>query len=266
MTSLVLPAYNPGPARLTRAWAALRQFLQTRPDWEALVVLDGCTDGSAECARRLARARPAANLRAEGYASNRGKGYAVRHGLLLARGERRVFTDIDLAYRFPDILRVDAALRAGADVAIASREHPQSLVKLPPAKLRYALGRRLQSKLFGTLARALLPVPFADTQAGLKGITGAAADELVPNLRCDGFGFDCELLAAAARYDLRVREVPVVVRLDDAASTTRLTTTARMAADLWRIRRRWPAVGFPPPASVPVVLRFPAAAPVGAAA
>ena len=264
MTSLVLPAYNPGPELLARTWAALRRFLRARPDWEAVVVLDGCTDDSAEVLRRLARRRPAPGLRVESYARNRGKGYAVRHGLLAARGERRLFTDIDLAYRFADIVRVADALRGRAGVAIASRDHPESLVQLPPAKLGYAVRRRLQSRLFGTLARALLPVPYPDTQAGLKGLTAAAAEELVPNLKCDGFGFDCELLTAAARYRLPIREVPVTVRLGDDASTTRLSTTARMVADLWRIRKRWPAEGFPPPARVPVLLRFPAPLPVPA--
>ena len=258
MTSLVLPAYNPGPAQLGRTAARLRRFLRDRPDWEALLVFDGCTDGTPELARGLRIPR----LRVESYEQNRGKGYAVRRGLLAARGERRLFTDIDLAYRFSDILRVDDTLRAGADVAIASREHPESLVQLPPAKLGYAVRRRLQSRLFRALARRLLPVPYPDTQAGLKGLTAAAADELVPNLACDGFGFDCELLTAAARYRMRVVEVPVTVRLDDDASTTRLTTTTRMVADLWRIRQRWPAAGYPARVPQPLLLRFPAPAAV----
>ena len=268
MTSLVLPAYNPGPELLARTWAALRRFLRARPDWEAVVVLDGCSDDSAEVLRGLARRRPAPGLRVESYAHNRGKGYAVRYGLLAARGDRRLFTDIDLAYRFTDIIRVADALRGRVDVAIASREHPESLVQLPPGQLGYAIRRRLQSKLFGNLARALLPVPYADTQAGLKGLTATSAEELIPNLKCDGFGFDCELLTAAARYQMAVREVPVKVRLDDAASTTRLSTTARMLADLWRIRKRWPVTDFPPPAGVPVLLRFPvpSAVPAGVAA
>lgn len=263
MTSLVLPAYNPGPERLTRTLVALGRFLRARRDWEAVIVCDGCTDGTPG----LARAARVPRLRVLSYARNRGKGYAVRRGLMRARGERRLFTDIDLAYGFADIVRVDAALRSGADVAIADREHPDSRVSLAPARLGPALGRRVRSHLFGALARRLLPFAHADTQAGLKGVTAAVAESLLPNLVCDGFGFDCELLAAAARYDFCVREVPVTVRLDGGATTTDLSSAARMAADLWRIRRRWPATGYPPRLAAAVGARLvPAPILAGAAA
>ena len=254
MTSLVLPAYNPGPAVLDRTCAAVRDFLRARPDpWEVVFVLDGCTDGSEAHLTGLLAAAADPRLRLVSYTPNRGKGYAVRTGLLAARGDWRVFTDIDLAYQFGEVARVADELRAGADVAIASREHPESTIQLPPRYLGYATRRRLQSHLFGALARRLLPVPYRDTQAGLKGLTGQAAAEVLPNLTCDGFGFDCELLTACARYQLAVAEVPVCVRYEDAASTTGLRTTLRMVGDLWRIRKAWPATGFPPRASEPAV-------------
>jgi hypothetical protein len=69
-------------------------------------------------------------------------------------------------------------------------------------------------------------------------------------LRCDGFGFDCELLTACARYGVPVTEVPVCVRYEDAASTTGLGATMRMVRELWQIRRTWPKVGFPTAAEV----------------
>lgn len=251
MTSLVLPAFNPGAALLERTWASVRDFLRARPDpWEVLFVLDGCTDGSAERLESLRRSSPDARLRVVAYEPNRGKGYAVRTGLLAARGDYRVFTDVDLAYRFDDIARVADELRDGAEVAIASREHPDSLVQLPPRTLSYAHRRRRQSQVFGTLARTLLPLTQLDTQAGLKGMSGDVAGRVLPNLKCDGFGFDCELLTACARYGIAVAEVPVCVRYEDAASTTGLGATLNMFRDLWRIRKRWPAAGFAPPAPV----------------
>ncbi len=249
VTSLVLPAFNPGAALLERTWAAVRDFLRARPDpWEVLFVFDGCTDGSAAHLNRRRRTAPGARVRVVSYDQNRGKGYAVRTGLLAARGDRRVFTDIDLAYRFDDIVRVADGLRHGAEVVIASREHPESLLQLPPRHLDYARRRRRQSHIFGTLARTLLPLPHLDTQAGLKGMTGRVAEQVVPNLACDGFGFDCELLTACARYGIAVAEVPVCVRYENAASTTGLPATLQMLRDLWGIRRRWAATGFPAPA------------------
>src|SRR5207249_4048577 len=120
--SLVLPAYNAGRA-VERSWAAVREFVQGQPEpWEALFVCDGCTDGSDALLEDLARAADDPRLRVLGYRPNRGKGCAVRTGLLAAQGDWRIFTDIDLAYSFDDIRRVAETLMAGAAVAIASRD------------------------------------------------------------------------------------------------------------------------------------------------
>jgi len=169
----------------------------------------------------------------------RGKGHAVRQGLRAARGQWRVFTDIDLAYGVEDVLRLAQTLQGGADVAIASRYHPQSRVTLPPQLQGYAYRRYLQSLAFSVLVRWLLPVTQKDTQAGLKGLSARAADMVLPYLRCCGFEFDCELLTACSCFGLNVVEVPVCVRYQDSASTTSLRSVARMVGELWKIRRAW---------------------------
>lgn len=240
MISLVLPAFNPGPD-LARSVRAVRQFVRSQPTaWEALFVLDGCTDGSNETLDRLLEADPEPRLRHIGYSQNRGKGYAVRTGLLAARGRYRLFTDIDLAYPFADVLRMADTLRDGADVAIADRDHRDSIVQLPPRLLGYAARRRVQSRLFGAVARTILGIPHTDTQAGLKGMTATVAETLVPDLTCDGFGFDCELLVACQHHGIPIEAVPVCVRYADAASSTGgLRTTGQMLRELWRIRARW---------------------------
>jgi len=239
VTSLVSPTYNPGPS-VERTWQAVRDFFRARPDpWEALFVCDGCTDGTPERLESLAAGANDPRIRVLAYSPNRGKGHAVRTGLLAARGAWRVFTDVDLAYGFGDVARVVDELKAGAAMAIASRDHPESEVTVPVRMLGYAYRRRVQSRVFGAAARLLLPIPHRDTQAGLKGLTAAAAEHVLPRLACDGFGFDCELLIACHRLGVPVAEVPVRVRYDDAASTTGAGTTLRMLRDLWRIRRAW---------------------------
>lgn len=237
MTSLVLPAFNPGPA-VVQTWHAVERFLAVRArrgdPWEAIFVLDGCTDGTPQ---RLPSNHP--RIRVLVYPDNRGKGFAVRTGLLAAQGSIRLFTDVDLAYPFRDVLRVAATIRAGAPVVIGSRTHPESRVRVPVAGMGYALRRAIQGRVFGTIARLLLPISHRDTQAGLKGMTAEVAEVLVPHLACDGFDFDCELLTACVRTGIPVAEVPVCVRYDSIASTTGLRSGLRMLADLWRIRRRW---------------------------
>jgi dolichyl-phosphate beta-glucosyltransferase len=251
--SLILPAYNPGP-EVEGTWRAVVRFLSDQADagteWEAVFVLDGCTDGTDD---RLAALGADPRVRVLGYPKNRGKGHALRVGLLAARGAHRIFTDVDLAYSFADVLRVADALRAGADVAIASREHPGSRLQLPPNLLGYTFRRRLQSLLFGTVARRLLRLAHRDTQAGLKGMSAAVAERIVPELRCDGFGFDCELLTACARSGIGVTETPVCVRYDDRASTTGPGAGLQMIREVWRIRRYWRNRTVPAlPAPVPV--------------
>jgi dolichyl-phosphate beta-glucosyltransferase len=236
--SLIFPTYNPGPL-LARTWQAVEQFLrQTSANWEILFVCDGCTDGTPARLAELVLSQPG-RVRVLSYAPNRGKGYAVRQGLAAANGAWRLFTDVDLAYRFEDLLRVAANLQAGADVVIASRTHADSQVLLPTRLQGYVYRRHLQSLAFSLLVRLLLPLTQRDTQAGLKGLSAAAVRQVLPHLTCNGFGFDCELLTACVRFGLDITEVPVCVRYEDKASTTSAGTVGRMIRELWRIRRAW---------------------------
>jgi dolichyl-phosphate beta-glucosyltransferase len=241
LTSLVLPAYNPGQM-VERTWREMRQFLRGREGcWEVIFVCDGCTDGTAERLAELNRG-DSTGIRILSYTHNQGKGHAVRQGMLAARGGYRLFTDVDMAYGMDDVLRVADTLTRGADLAIASRTHRDSRLILPPHLQGYAYRRRLQSQVFSFLVRRLLSIPAFDTQAGLKGMTARAACTLMPALTSNGFGFDCELLTMAVRSGLAIVEVPVTVRYEDGASTTNLQAAGAMLAEVWRISRRPPIV------------------------
>lgn len=237
--SLVFPTYNPGAA-LESTWRAVDGFVcQAADPWEVLFVCDGCTDGAAARLQDMVGTkRPWARVLS--YAPNRGKGYAVRHGLQAARGQWRLFTDVDLAYGLDDVARLAETLRAGAEVAIASRWHPESRLVLPTRLQGYAYRRHLQSMIFSALVRWLLPLTQRDTQAGLKGMSAAVAGRILPRLRSNGFEFDCEMLTACVRHGIPITEVPVWVYYDDAASTTNVRSVGRMFRDLWKIRRAWP--------------------------
>jgi dolichyl-phosphate beta-glucosyltransferase len=238
LTSLIFPLYNPGE-QLRQTCRQVDEFLSgVRGRWEVLFVCDGCSDGSPERLAEWTR-RHYGRVRVVSYPRNRGKGYAVRRGLLAAAGRWRVFTDIDLAYGLEDVVRVANALHDGAEVAIASRAHPDSQILLSAPAQGYVYRRHLQSLVFSKLVRLLLPILQQDTQAGLKGITARAAERVLPYLHCDGFEFDCELLTACRHFEIAVREVPVCVRYDGRASTTSLTSSLRMLRELWKIRCLW---------------------------
>lgn len=254
VASLVFPTYNAG-LYLERTWAEVRQFLREAPGcWEVLFICDGCTDGTPARLRELSRNGPE-SVRVLSYEPNRGKGYAVRHGLAEARGDLRIFTDVDLSYGLDGVLRAAALLRDGADVVVGSRLHPDSRFQMPAWLQAYALRRRVQSAVFSALVRLLLGL-HGDTQAGLKAFRAGAVRRLLPLLRCDRFAFDCELLLACLRCGLEVREVPVCFRYEDRASTTSLGAMGRMVRDLWRMRREWRAAqSAAPPRSTKPGLR-----------
>jgi dolichyl-phosphate beta-glucosyltransferase len=223
--SVVIPAYNEAerlPPTLLRIAAAL-----AGRECEIVVADDGSRDGTAEAA--LALGLPGLRvLRAE---RNRGKGDAVRRGMLGAVGARRLMTDADLSTPIEDLARLEAALDAGADVAIGSRAVADSQVEVHQPFYREAMGR-----LFNACVRGLLLPGLHDTQCGFKLFTAAAAERAFARSVLDGFGFDVEVLYAARRAGLRIAEVGVTWR-NDAATRVTLGRGARAFADLLAIRR-----------------------------
>ncbi len=240
--SLILPAYNAAHL-LDRTWPEVLKFVCANGGaWEAIYVCDGCSDGSDRELERRAAGLPAdaaGLIRVVRYRRNRGKGYAVRLGMLRARGQYRIFTDVDLAYRLDMVQTLAEQLAAGLDVVIASRAHRESAIEMADGMGGYIKRRKLQSLVFSTLARLILGLRQRDPQAGLKGLSARAAVGILRYVRCYGFGFDCDLLVACRYLGIPVREVPVRVVYDEAPSTTKLSSSLRMIRELWAIRKRW---------------------------
>jgi dolichyl-phosphate beta-glucosyltransferase len=236
--SLIFPTYN-AASFIDSTWNGVCEFLNTTDErWEVLFVCDGCTDDTPARLTELMQNGPR-HVRLVSYPANRGKGYAVRRGLEAARGSWRLFTDVDLAYRFEDIAHVAATLKAGADVAIGARLHPESRVIVPTRYQGYLYRRQLQSLVFSAVVRCLLPLGQLDTQAGLKGLSARAVRLLCPLLECDGFGFDCELLVLCGRLGIQVVEVPVTMQYDGEPSTTGWRAFPQMLREIWQVRQRW---------------------------
>jgi dolichyl-phosphate beta-glucosyltransferase len=192
-----------------------------------VVVDDGSTDGTAEIARE-AGGEAVVLLR---HQPNRGKGYAVRRGMLKATGERRLMTDADLSTPIEELPRLMSELDRGAHVAIGSRAVVGAQIEVHQPAYREAMGR-----VFNRVVQALLLPGLSDTQCGFKLFTADAAAKSFAACRLDGFSFDVEVLYVARRRGLRIAEVPVVWRNDEA---TRVGLGGGSAAflDLLRIRR-----------------------------
>jgi dolichyl-phosphate beta-glucosyltransferase len=225
--SVVIPAYNEA-ARLPRTLDRVNDYLGRRETpYEIVVVDDGSRDGTAEVAR--AGGGPFLTLLAgEG---NRGKGHAVRRGMLAARGERRLMTDADLSTPIEDLPRLEAALDLGDDIAIGSRAIAGANVLVHQPFYREAMGR-----VFNQLVRLIALPGLYDTQCGFKLFTAAAAEAAFGPSLLDGFSFDVEALYVARRRGLRIAEVPVTWR-NDLASRVGFVRGGLAFLDLVTIRR-----------------------------
>lgn len=229
--SIVIPAFNE-EQRLPSTLARIAAWLDTKPlDFvEILAVNDGSTDRTAEVVREAAARDP--RIRLLENPGNRGKGYAVRHGMQKARGEWVLFTDADLSAPIEDLDRLEAAVELEpADGAIGSRALDRSLVlKHQPAM------RELSGRLFNLCMRLITGLPYRDTQCGFKLFRRDVAQCVAARQRSDGFGFDVEILFIARKHGYRIVEVPV--RWADVEGT-KVSLAKGLAAFLDLVRVRW---------------------------
>ncbi|MFY9681144.1 MAG: dolichyl-phosphate beta-glucosyltransferase [Candidatus Sulfotelmatobacter sp.] len=227
--SIVIPAYNEG----TRLGATLEKVLGyvLAQGWsaEVIVVNDGSRDNTADLVRRFAEKN--AMLRLVENPGNRGKGYAVRNGMLNARGEVVVFSDADLSSPIEEIPKLLAALAGGADIAIGSR-----WLRAELQTRRQSLHRQLFGRVFNLLLRLILGLQFKDTQCGFKAFTRRAAQTILPLQRIERWGFDPEILFLARKFGFRVEEVPVHWGHSGDTRIHPLLDGARMFWEMMRIR------------------------------
>ena len=225
--SVVVPAYNEA-RRLPASLARVRAYLRGRGrEYEIVVVDDGSSDTTSQVARDAG-----ADVRVLRHEPNRGKGYAVRRGMLAATGARRLITDADLSTPIEELAKLEAEIERGFDVAIGSRAVAGALIEVHQPAYREVMGR-----LFNRLVQALLLPGLRDTQCGFKLFTDRAAQAAFSVSSLDGFSFDVEALYVAGHRGLRIAEVPVTWR-NDAATRVGLGGGAAAFADLVRIRLR----------------------------
>lgn len=230
MLSIVVPAFNE-EIRLRRSLPELcdlaRGFF---PKFEIIIVDDGSFDRTADLVLSYGRQQPC--IRLIRYEKNRGKGYAVRTGMLASKGDLVLFSDADLSTPFTEIEKLLFALECGADVAIGSRAVKESvLVKRQP------LYRMLMGKTFNKFVQLFATPGVFDTQCGFKLFTKTAAFNIFNDCQIDGFGFDVEVLFLARKRGFLIHEVGVDWINDSDSRVHPITDSARMLRDLFVIRR-----------------------------
>ena len=226
--SVVIPAYNE-EASIRKTVESVRTYLtESKISHELLVVDDGSTDRTAEIVLEVAKSVPSLRLLRSGH---RGKGGAVKLGMLEAAGEQVLFMDADLSTPIEELQKYLPWLHDGYDVVIGSRKMPGASVTVHQPPLREAMG-----KVFTWLTNVLLGTRVSDITCGFKCFSAKAASEIFRRQRIDGWGFDAEILFIAGRCGFRIKEVPVVWA-DDASTKVRLLKDAvRSLKELLEIR------------------------------
>jgi dolichyl-phosphate beta-glucosyltransferase len=245
---VVIPCYNE-ERRLPATLERVVDYLNGAGfDYEVLAVDDGSADGTAELVRRVSESNP--RVRLLQYGANQGKGYAVRHGALEARGRWILFTDADLSTPIEELERFTPHLAQDWDVVIASRALPDSRLEVHQPWWRECVGRSMNFVI-----RVVSGLDFADTQCGFKLFSEAAARDIFPALTVRRWMFDVEVLVIARKLGYRVRELPVRW-INSPDSRVRASHIVNVFRELLHIRWHWwwrqpdrcPAAAEPEPA------------------
>lgn len=226
--SIVIPSFNEElrlPGTLTQISSYIRA---SKRETEVIVVDDGSTDRTSVVANsfrgEIQRLRVMANEK------NRGKGYSVRHGMMEARGRIVLFTDADLSAPIAEADKLLVAL-ADHDVAIGSRAMDRRLISV-----HQSLFREYAGIVFNFIVRAILRLPFVDTQCGFKAFRRDPCRVIFEQQRIQRFGFDPELLYLARHHGLRAAEIPVRWAHSPATKVSMWRDSVQMFLDVFIIR------------------------------
>ncbi len=227
--SVVVPAYNE-EERLPRTLSRLHEYYESQAyPYDVIIVNDGSKDGTAKLVREFIADHPTFQL--IDYSPNHGKGYAVRTGILAAKGDLILFCDADLATPQEETEKLLPHMAAGADVAIGSRPlRDSNLEKHQP----------LYRELFGRMANKLIQLlavrGIQDTQCGFKMFTARSAKDIFSRCKLDEFGFDFECLMVARDLNYRIDEVPIRWLDQEGSKVVLMRDGPRALRDLLRIR------------------------------
>ncbi len=235
--SIIVPVYNER-RRLENGMAAILDYQRRVPGTEVVVVDDGSSDGTPDRVEQIIAGAEGARLLRQPF--NRGKGAAVRAGMLAAGGEVRLFTDIDLSVPIETASAFVDRCRTGADIVIGTRKIGSSDVQVHQPQHREMLGEVFRQITLRTFTPGL-----SDITCGFKAFTAAAAVKVFTPSVIARWSFDAEILFLALRYRLRVAEIPVIWRDNPDTKVNLVVDLPRSVLELLRIRLRWLLGGYP---------------------
>ena len=230
MISIVIPAYNE-EKRIGGSLSEVFAFMSdSGMEYEIIVVDDGSSDGTSRIVESMAADSP--KVRLVRYAKNRGKGHALRTGVLVAKGDFVLVMDADLSTPMEELWKMMPYLAKGEyDIAIGSRALALSDIIRKQPWWRQGMG-----KMFNKIVKTLVIGDFSDTQCGFKLFAGNVARTLFGEAIIDRFAYDVEVLARAKKKGHRIQEVPIRWVDSPESKVDPLKDSLQMLADLVRIR------------------------------
>ena len=231
--SIIVPAFEE-QARLGDSIKKILAYIEREKlSAELIVVDDGSKDNTAQIAENAAREFPDTQTKVIRYETNRGKGYAVKTGLLAARTDIAVFSDADLSTPIEELPKLVKPIQTGDyDVTFGSRALDRTLIGTHQPWRREQGG-----KVMNLIIRTMSGLPFADTQCGFKAFNMKRFRPLLKTMTIDRFGFDVEFLFVAAHNNLRLKEIPVRWNNVEGSKVSVVRDTRRMFTELSQIRR-----------------------------
>ena len=224
--SLIIPAYRE-EARIGKSLGIISDYFKTQEyEWEIIVVDDGSGDDTVGICKEFEGVKV---LEQE---KNKGKGAAVRRGMLEAKGDFRVFSDADLSTPIYEIEKLISSFKEGFDVCIGSRALVSEMIKEHQPWYRESMG-----KFFNTLVQVLVFKGIEDTQCGFKGFSGEVAENIFSRTKIDGFAFDVEVLFLAGTLNYKIKEIAVEWFNDERSTVNPITDSAKMFLEILRVRR-----------------------------
>ncbi len=227
--SLIIPMYNESKIIENTAMLLSDYMKASFDDYEIIFFDDGSQDNSRQLVKDLCLPR----VRVLGYECNHGKGCAVRHAMLEADGDIRIFTDADLAYG-TDVINAAANMlskRTESDVLIGSRNIGKNGYQ------GYTFTRRIMSKAYIKILCIAGGFKLSDSQCGFKAFRGEAAEQIFSECTVDGFAFDFEVILRATDKGLGICELPVRVINHRESSVRPISDAFKMLGDIKRIKR-----------------------------
>jgi dolichyl-phosphate beta-glucosyltransferase len=231
--SVVIPAYNEED-RVLPTIRRIDEYCRDRFEGlEIIVVDDGSRDGTRDVVIR--EREKTGSLRYEGYETNHGKGYAIRHGVAASSGDIILVSDADLSTPIEEVEKLLVSYDEGYDIVIGSRALEESDIAV-----RQPWWREIMGKTFNKFVRFLFAVDFKDTQCGFKLFKGDSGREIFRRATIDRFAYDVEILYLARKAGLKIKEAPIRWVNSPASKVNPVTDSLRMLMDLIKLRLRNP--------------------------